>query len=66
MLADGLLRVLVPIYQPNTIYQPDDFAELAVILVNTDISRLPGESRVAIHVQPASAAAVSIRRANWT
>ena len=32
MLADGLLRVLVPIYQPNTIYQPDDFAELAVIL----------------------------------
>jgi hypothetical protein len=31
-LADELLRVLVPIYQPNTIYQPDDFAELAAIL----------------------------------
>jgi hypothetical protein len=32
VLADGLLRVLAPIYQPNTIYQPDDFAELAAIL----------------------------------
>ena len=31
-LATGLLRVLAPIYQPNTIYQPDDFAELAAIL----------------------------------
>jgi hypothetical protein len=31
-LADGLLRVLAPIYQPNTTYQPDDFAELAAIL----------------------------------
>jgi hypothetical protein len=32
VLADELLRVLVPIYQPNSIYQPDDFAELAAIL----------------------------------
>jgi hypothetical protein len=32
VLADELLRVLVPIYQPDSIYQPDDFAELATIL----------------------------------
>jgi hypothetical protein len=32
VLADELLRVLVQIYQPNSIYQPDDFAELAAIL----------------------------------
>jgi len=31
-LADELLRVLVPIYQPGVIYQPDDFDELATIL----------------------------------
>jgi hypothetical protein len=31
-LEDELLRVLVPIYQPGTIYQPDDFQELAAIL----------------------------------
>jgi hypothetical protein len=31
-LADGLLRVLERIYQPNVIYQPDDFAELAAVL----------------------------------
>jgi hypothetical protein len=31
-LADELLRILQPVYQPNTIYQPDDFAELANIL----------------------------------
>jgi len=32
VLADELLRVLIPIYQPGAIYQPDDFAELAAIL----------------------------------
>jgi hypothetical protein len=31
-LEDELLRVLTPIYQPEMIYQPDDFQELAVIL----------------------------------
>jgi hypothetical protein len=31
-LGDELLRVLVPIYQPGAIYQPDDFQELAIIL----------------------------------
>jgi hypothetical protein len=31
-LAGELLRVLKDIYQPNTIYQPDDFAELANML----------------------------------
>jgi hypothetical protein len=31
-LEDELLRVLTPIYQPGTLYQPDDFQELAVIL----------------------------------
>lgn len=31
-LADELLRVLERIYQPGVIYQPDDFAELAIIL----------------------------------
>lgn len=31
-LADGLLRALERIYQPNSTYQPDDFAELAAIL----------------------------------
>jgi hypothetical protein len=32
LLADELLRILRGIYQPNSIYQPDDFAELATIL----------------------------------
>jgi hypothetical protein len=32
VLGDELLRVLQQIYQPNSIYQPDDFAELAGIL----------------------------------
>jgi hypothetical protein len=31
-LSDELLRLLVPMYQPNTLFQPDDFAELAAIL----------------------------------
>ncbi|MBI1918952.1 MAG: hypothetical protein HYS12_30040 [Planctomycetes bacterium] len=31
-LANELLRVLARIYQPSTIYQPDDFAELGAIL----------------------------------
>jgi hypothetical protein len=31
-LADGLLRVMAPTYQPNSLYQPDDFADLAAIL----------------------------------
>jgi hypothetical protein len=31
-LATDLLRVLIPIYQPGALYQPDDFAELAAIL----------------------------------
>jgi hypothetical protein len=31
-LENELLRVLTPIYQPGTIYQPDDFQELATIL----------------------------------
>jgi hypothetical protein len=31
-LEEELLRVLTPIYQPGTIYQPDDFHELAAIL----------------------------------
>ena len=33
-LANELLRVLALMYQPNTIYQPDDFADLAVILAH--------------------------------
>jgi hypothetical protein len=32
VLADGLLRLLEPIYRPNAIFQPDDFAELAAVL----------------------------------
>jgi hypothetical protein len=32
VLANELLRLLVQIYQPNTLFQPDDFAELATIL----------------------------------
>ena len=32
VLADELLRVLEQVYQPNSIYQADDFAELAAIL----------------------------------
>jgi hypothetical protein len=32
-LQEELLRVLTPIYQPGAIYQPDDFQELATILV---------------------------------
>jgi hypothetical protein len=32
VLGDELLRVLAGIYKPNSIYQPDDFAELAAIL----------------------------------
>jgi hypothetical protein len=31
-LEEELLRVLTPIYRPGTIYQPDDFQELAAIL----------------------------------
>ena len=31
-LANELLRVLALMYQPNTLYQPDDFADLAAIL----------------------------------
>jgi hypothetical protein len=31
-LQEELLRVLIPIYQPGAIYQPDDFREIAVIL----------------------------------
>ncbi len=31
-LAEELLRVLTPIYQPGALYQPDDFQELAAIL----------------------------------
>jgi hypothetical protein len=31
-LADELLRLLAQMYQPNTLFQPDDFAELAAIL----------------------------------
>ena len=31
-LEDELLRVLIPIYQPGAIYQPDEFQELATIL----------------------------------
>jgi hypothetical protein len=31
-LEEELLRVLIPIYQPGTIYHPDDFQELAAIL----------------------------------
>ena len=31
-LEEELLRVLIPIYQPGAIYQPDDFQELATIL----------------------------------
>jgi hypothetical protein len=31
-LADELIQVLQRVYSPNTIYQPDDFAELADIL----------------------------------
>jgi hypothetical protein len=31
-LEDELLRVLIPIYQPGLIYNPDDFEELATIL----------------------------------
>jgi hypothetical protein len=31
-LADELLRVLAPIYQPGAVFQPDDFQELAAIL----------------------------------
>jgi hypothetical protein len=31
-LADELLRVLIPIYEPMVIYNPDDFHELATIL----------------------------------
>jgi hypothetical protein len=31
-LADDLLRVLARVYQPSTLYQPDDFADLAAIL----------------------------------
>ncbi len=32
ILANELLRLLNQIYQPNTLFQPDDFAELATIL----------------------------------
>jgi hypothetical protein len=32
VLSDELLRVLDRIYQPNILFQPDDFAELAAIL----------------------------------
>ena len=31
-LEEELLRMLIPIYQPGVIYQPDDFQELATIL----------------------------------
>ncbi len=31
-LSDELLRLLDQTYQPNTLFQPDDFAELAAIL----------------------------------
>ena len=31
-LEDELLRILIPIYQPGVIYNPDDFQELATIL----------------------------------
>ena len=31
-LEDELLRVLIPLYQPGAIYNPDDFQELAAIL----------------------------------
>ncbi|MDY3560292.1 hypothetical protein R5W23_001521 [Gemmata sp. JC673] len=31
-IADALLHALVRIYQPNTLFQPDDFAELGAIL----------------------------------
>lgn len=32
VLADELLRMIVRVYQPSLLYQPDDFAELAAIL----------------------------------
>jgi hypothetical protein len=31
-LEDELLRVLITIYQPGVIYNPDDFQELATVL----------------------------------